>query len=236
MSRLFKVLPLALALVGLALFTSCATSSSQMRVVQTIPNSAVNLDIHFAGKALFTNVGFPSVSPSSGYQKVSSGTIPIEVLETGTSTDVIPSTNLNLGNGKQYTVLLLGAGSGLSDPAAALLTDDNKAPTSGNVEFRIVNASPSAPGGSLDVYIVPPGTDITPLTPQVSALTYQQASDYQSLAAATYSVIVTAQGSKTILVSNDYALSTGQIRSVVLVDVTGGGTLSGTPLLLSDRN
>ncbi len=44
-------------------------------------------------------------------------------------------------------------------------TDNNTAPTAGDVEFRVINASPSSPGGLVDVYIVPPGTDIGGLAP-----------------------------------------------------------------------
>jgi hypothetical protein len=241
MSRLLKALSLALALIALGVFAaSCGSSSAQLRVVQAISDSPVNLDIDLNGKSTFTNVGFESIQPSTGYQKVSTGSDPIEVFNTGTTTDVIASTNLNLGGGSQYTVVLQGyvtAGAGTANaPAAVLLTDNNAAPSSGNVEFRIINSSPASPSGSVDVYIVPPGTDITQVTPQVSGLAYGQGSGYQSLAAATYELVVTPQGNTTRYVDQNYSLTAGQIRSFVLVDVSGGGALSGLPLELSDLN
>jgi hypothetical protein len=234
MSRFFKVLPLALALAALGILAiSCGSDNSQYRIVQAIPDSPVNFDIQIGGKTLFTNVGFGTVEPSSGYDKISSGSDPIEVFQTGTTTPVINSTALNLAGGKQYTVFLTGTFGGT--PAATLVTDNNTAPTSGNVEFRIMDASPSAPG-SVDIYIVPPGTDITGISPDISGLTFGQASTYVSKGANTYEVIVTTMGNKTPLISPSYTLTAGQIRTIVLVDIAGGGALNGTPLELNDLN
>ena len=90
----------------------------------------------------------------------------------------------------------------------------------------------------MDVYIVPPGTDITNVMPQVSGLgSTSQASGYISLAAATCAVIVTANGNKTPIVNQNYTLVSGQIRSLVLVDNQGGGNgMSTIPVELSDLN
>lgn len=238
MFRLLKVLSLPLALASLGLFAmSCGSSSSQVRVVDAIPDSPVNFDIQLNGKTVFTNVGFESIEPSTGYQKVSSGSDSVEFLQTGTTTPVINSTSINLGGSSQYTVLATGFfnGSGQNAPTAVLLTDNNSAPASGDVTFRIVDASPSAPS-SVDIYIVPPGTDITNVTPSVSALAFQQGSGYVSLAAAIYEVIVTPAGNKTELFPGlDYTLSAGQIRTLVLIDNAGGGNPP-TLLELSDLN
>lgn len=239
MSRLLKVLSLTFALATLSLFAiSCGSSSSQLRVVHAIPDAPVGLDVALNGKNIFTNVTFEAIEPTSGYQKVSAGGDTFEAFQTGTTTPVINSTSLNLGGSSQYTVVMTGFysdTSGVNAPTAVLLTDTNTAPTAGNIEFRIVDASPSAPT-SVDVYIVPPGTDITTVSPQISGLTFQQASTYVSLSAAIYAVIVTPSGNKTPFINQDYTLTAGQIRSLVLVDVSGGGAISPTPVELSDLN
>jgi len=239
MSRLLKALSLTLALASLSIFAiSCGSSSSQLRVVDAIPDAPVGLDIQLAGKTIFTDVTFEAIEPNTGYQKVSSGSNSFEAFQTGTTTPVINSTSMSLGGSSQYTAVMTGFyadTSGINAPAAILLTDNNAAPTAGNIEFRIVDASPSAPT-SVDVYIVPPGTDITTVDPQVSGLTFQQASSYQSLATAIYAVIVTPSGNKTPFINQDYTLTAGQIRTLVLVDVNGGGAISPTPVELSDLN
>lgn len=239
--RLFQALFLVLAIVGLGLFAiSCGSSSAQYRVVNTIPGLTYNLDIDVnvaspsSTTATFSNVSFGSVEPSSGYQKIGTGSDPIVVFQTGTTTQVIAPTNLNLGS-NPYTVLLLGPGGSQTSPYVQLLTDNNNAPTSGNGEFRIVNAASSAPGGSVDIYLVPPGTNIGAVSPNVSGLGYAQPSSYVSLTAANYLLYVTPQNNKTPYINGQsYSLSAGQIYTIVLIDVSGGGALSGVPLLLTD--
>ncbi len=222
--------------------TSCGSSSStaQYRVVQTIPDAPGNLDVSIDGKSVFTNVAFGSTEPISGYKSVATGSDPIEVSQTGTATPIINSTNLNLMNaGTQSTVLLTGL---YAAPTAVALGDNNTAPLSSQAELRIVDASPSAPA-SLDIYIAAPGVDITQFEPTISALQFAQQSAYVDLTVeksgyAEVMVIVTKSGdpSKTQLANQMYTLSEGQIRTLVLVDVSGGGALSFVPLELNDLN
>lgn len=239
--RLFQTLFLVLAIIGLGLFViSCGSNNAQYRVVQTIPGLTYNLDIDVnvatpsTTTATFANVGFGSVEPSSGYRKIATGSDPIVAFQAGSTTQVVAPTNLNLGS-NIYTVLLLAPGAGQTAPYAQLLTDNNNAPTTGNGEFRIVNAAANSPGASVDVYLVPPGTNIGAVSPNVSALGYAQPSSYVSLTASTYLLYVTPQNNKTPYINGQsYTLSAGQIYTIVLVDVSGGGALSGVPLLLTD--
>jgi Domain of unknown function (DUF4397) len=233
MFRSLKALPVTLALAALSIFaTSCGSSSqSQIRVVHAISNGPA-LDVNINTTKVFTNIAFGGVQPTPpAYTKVASGSVTIQAFDTGTTTNPIFGTNgvtANLSSSSQYTIVLAGFlnGTGANAPAALQITDNNTAPTSGNVEFRIIDASPSAPG-TVDVYIVPPGTDINQVNPPtIQGLTYQQASSpYTSVAAGTYSVIVTTSGSKIPIINpQDYALPTaGMIRTLVLVDNPGGG-------------
>jgi len=245
MFRLLKALPLTLALAALIIFTTSCSSSNQaqVRVVNAIPDSqTAGLDVDVNGNKIFTALTFPNFQPSSGYTKVASGSDTIQAFDTGTTTNPIFGTNgvsASLSGSTQYTVLLAGF---IANPAAVRLTDNNTAPTSGNIEFRIVHASPSNQT-PLDVYIVPPLTDITNVTPQIGGsnpLTYQQASIYVPLAFATggYSVILTANNNKTPLFNPPFGIAppTGSIRTLVLVDVQGGSAMSPTPTVLNDLN
>jgi hypothetical protein len=217
--------------------------NSQVRVVNAISDAPVNYDLAINGTTLFSDVGFESVSPASGYQSVSSGSDSIELFQTGTTTAVVNATSMHLQGSKQYTVVATGY---YGDPSGAdaaglvLLADDNASPPAGNAEIRVAHASPSAPG-SVDVYLVPTGSDISNAAATISGLMFQQASRYQSLSAATYAyvlytVIVTPSGSKTPFINQGYSLSAGQIRTLVLVDASGSKTPSPTPLALVDLN
>jgi hypothetical protein len=235
MFRLLKALSLTLALASLSFFTaSCGSSSSaQIRVVHAISDGQA-LDVELNGTKIFTDMPFDSFQPSSGYTKVASGSDTILALDTGTTTQVL-SSSASLGGSAQYTVVLSGF---QANASAALITDTNTAPASGNIAFRIIDASLAGPG-TVDAYIVPPGTDITNVTPQISALSSNtQASAYVPIAFATggYAVIVTANGNKTPIINQTYIPPTGSIRTLVLLDIQGGGAISQFPLELSDLN
>src|ERR1700683_534150 len=237
-----RSLTLTLSLASLSLLATGCGGNSQVRVVNAISEASVNYDIAINGTTLFSDVGFESVSPAAGYQSVSSGSDSIEFFQTGTTTPVVNAT-LHLGGSKEYTVVATGYygdTSGADAPGLVLFADDNTLPKPGDTEMRVVHASPSAPS-SVDVYVVPTGTDISSATPTISGLMFQQASSYESLSAATYAyvlytVIVTPSGSKTPFINQGYTLSAGQIRTLVLVDASGSKTASQTPLALLDLN
>jgi len=122
--------------------------------------------------------------------------------------------------------------------STAVIANTNTAPTSGNVEFRIINGSSNSPVGGFDVYIVPPGTNIGNVTPQISGLTLGQGSGYVSLtfAANGYEVFATPHGNTFEDVNQIYATPTGSIRTLVIVDNQGGGGISQLPIELNDLN
>jgi hypothetical protein len=247
MSRLLKTLPLAFALAALSVLAiitiSCSTTSSsqaEVRVVNAIPDSPA-VDIYINGTKTITNLPFNTVQPDTTpatYVITAGGSATIQGFPTGSTTNPIPPNGaISLSGATQYTVVAIGLE--LNDSPPLVLADNNTVPTSGNVEFRIVNASPSSPTGGVDVYIVPPNSDITNYTPQISALGNGQGSDYQSLtfAAVGYAVIVTANLGKTPLIKQTYIPQSASITTLVLVDNAGGNNgMSTTPLQLNDLN
>jgi Domain of unknown function (DUF4397) len=243
MFRVLKALPLTLALAALSFFAiSCGSSSkAQVRILNTIPNSPQSgLDVEVNGTKVTTApLIFPGVQPSTGYFSVSSGNDSFQAFLTGTTTVATPPISVSLSS-NTYTEMAVGYanGAGVNGPTFASIPDNNTAPTAGNVEFRIINASPSSPGGLVDVYIVPPGTNIQGVTPQISGLAFPQGSTYQSLPFAVngYEVFITPNGSQTNIVDQIYATPTGSIRTLVVVDESGQIITSPFPLELSDLN
>lgn len=234
MLRLLKALPLALALASLSFFTTSCSSGNQaqIRVVNAIPDSpSAGLDVDVNGTKITTAaLTFTGVQPTPpAYTKVASGSDTIAALDFGTSTQVFSSTG-SLSGSTQYTVVLAGF---LSSPAAFLLTDTNTAPASGNLEFRVIDASAFTPVGGFDVYLTPPSFDITGITPQT--ITLGQATTYESVANAGYGVVVIPHGGSIPVINQGYAELDGSIRTVVIVDNQGGGSgPAATPLLLTD--
>jgi Domain of unknown function (DUF4397) len=242
MLRWLKVLPLLLALAAFGVFaTGCGTDHSQVRLVHAVSDGP-SVDVAVDSKTVVTNLGFGSVSPTSGYLTVTAGTRKVEVRATGTTTDLINS-SISFASGKQFTTIASGFETppiqGAPPVAAVVLTDDNSAPSSGNVKLRIVHAAPE--GGTprnLDVYIVPPGTDISSMSATISGLAFGQASAYQTVPPASNQIIFTdpTDASKTPIINQTLTLAAGQIRTLVTLNVQGGLTIATTPLVLNDLN
>ncbi len=234
-----RLLSLALVLSGFAMFAiGCGGSHASVRFVHASPDAG-NVDVAVDGKTVATDLPFANVSPGSAYLNITAGNRLIEVRPTGTSTDLVNVPNVGFSSHQQDTVFFTGLVNATPpNQTINLVTDDNSAPPSGNIKLRVFHASPSGPA-HLDIYMVAPTTDITNLSPTISALAYQQASSYQSVAPASDEVIMTDTNdpAKTRLIDQTYnTLAAGQIRTLVVLDNTGGGTLSKTPLVLPDLN
>jgi len=248
MSRWLKVLLFTLALAATSIFTASCSSNgqAQVRVLNAISDGD-EVDVDVNGTKYFTQLSFESVVPGTqpAYTKVPSGNVTVQAFLTGTSTEAPPDSALTLNSSTQYTVILEGFDNDNQPPNGATAVpypDNNTAPASGMLEFRIINASPSSPGGLVDVYIEPNpfNGSLTGLTPQISGLAYTQASAYQKLTAnpagSGFAVIVTASGVQTPLINQSYVSPTtgGTITTVVLVDVIDGGQMSQIPVVLND--
>jgi len=234
MFRIGRTLPFALALAFLGMFTAgCGSTNSKFRLVHAIPDGQP-VDVLIDGKAVESAVAFDSVTPSSGYLSVSSGSRKLEVRANGGTTDYFSGTP-TFNNGAAYTIVATGA-VGNNTVVSPVFTDDNSAPTSGNAKLRFIHASPSGPT-PVDIYVVAPGTDISGVSPSISSIAYTNASAYLSVPAGTFDILITPAGLKAVDITVPSASFTaGQIRTFIVVDVQNGGSLSGTPLELSDLN
>ncbi len=255
MSRLLKALPLTLALAVLSIFTaSCGSSSApaQVRFVHAIQDApALDIDITSPNTATtpeFTHVSFLGVQPAQpGYTSVPPGSDTIAAVLTGTATPVFSQT-IGWGAGADYTVVATGfskTGSNGSNVVLLNIPDSIPTPPSGDVEFRVIHASPSGPS-SVDVYIelnpnTGPGLPIA-----IKGLTYKQASPYvtyvfnpnNATPPPGFKVYVTASGNTTpIYIAEFLSPSTaGAVRTLVLTDAPTGGAMNSTFLELSDLN
>jgi hypothetical protein len=232
----FRVLPLGVALFGLGtvlLTGGCSSSSAHFRYVQGSPGAPTNVDVEINSKTVLTNIGY---GQSASYQSTSSGSHQVQIFETGTTTNPVFSGSVTFNSG--YTTLITE--NFFSQIALAPYTDDNSVPTSGNIRLRLINAAPSA--GTVDVYVVtPPGNGITGISPNISALAYQQASgdvgkSYLSIAAGSYDVVFTQTGTQNIISQlSNQSFTAGQVRTVVMLDASSGGAPF-DDLVLDDLN
>ena len=237
MFRWLRIVAVALGLGLGTLSTGCGTDHSQFRVVQA-SNDAPNVDGAVDGKTVITDLAFGEVSPTSGYLTVAAGHHTMEVRTTGTTTDLINSA-VSVGTGKGYSIIISGfvTPPDVGDPgiSAIVLTDDHSAPAGNNIKLRVAHVGPDL-SANLDVYIVPAGTDITGMSPTIPSLAYGQASLYQTAVAGSIEVIVTETTDQVPLIDQTFDLTSGQNRTLVLLDNGAGGGNLPSFVALSDLN
>ena len=174
--------------------------------MNAVPDES-SLEVLVDNTALSSNLAYGT---STGYQSVQSGSHQVAIEPSGSSTALLQQSItfcVWFGHDRHFLQLF-------SKQRDMVLTDDNSAPASGDFKIRIVNASPNL--GPADVYIVTPGTDLNTVSPTLSNLAFGSAASYQSLAAGSYEVVLTAVGQKLkVIDTGSISLSSGQVRTLV---------------------
>ena len=227
-SQFLGFLAVLLTLTGAAGCKSAAGIAANARF--RVMNASVeqpSLTFLLTTTTLAADLAYPNAST---YASEVPGGYTVHVEPAGTTATLI-NQPVVFQSGTFYT--FIAAESAFASPALTpiFLTDDNTAPTSGQMRLRVVNASPDV--GNLDVYVVSPGTNIQTASPTFTNLAFKSASTYQDLVAGNYEVLFTAPGQKAVLIdSGVLSLGKGQVRTVVALDNTGGYATS----MLADLN
>ncbi len=241
MFRLLKAFALisALALFAISAASCGSGNNASVRAVNAIENSdSQGLDIDVNGTKYFSAVTPNGVVPTPpNYNSVPSGNTSITSFNTGSTGTSVASGNATFSASSQYTLVLYGT-TGASQVSS--FPDNNTTPTTGDVEFRVINASVAGPA-SVDVYIIPnPSDGDSNVNPTFLSLAPGQQSGYFSgIFTGTgigYNVIVTTSGSKNAIVNQNYSPATGGIVTLVLVDNSTDTFMSEIPIELNDLN
>jgi uncharacterized protein DUF4397 len=194
-------------------------SSGKLRVMNASPNEA-NVDVLLDSKTVASSVAYGT---ATSYLSVNTGSHSLQIDPSGTTSSILSQT-LTVNSSSFSTVLLTNFAPSV---LGVVLADNNTAPASGQVEIRVVNASPGLP--TEDVYIVAPGTDLNTVGPAASSLAFEGATAYQSLPAGSYEVFCTLPGQKSFFVdSGPLSLTSQQIRTVVSLNGANGGFTAAT--------
>lgn len=170
--------------------------------------------LQFGNTFVMDGTAFSNVT---GYSSVPSGA------QFATLTDdtgaVLADTDFSVDKDAYYTAYAMRNGSGTD---LVLLGEDHSTPASGQGRTAVVNASPSA--GTVDVYVTNTTvTDISAVSPTISALSYESAQNL-TVTAGTYTVWFTPRGSKTATATFGLSVADGGRARLVLTDAAGGGT------------
>jgi hypothetical protein len=245
MFRLLKTLLLAAGIAALSMITVSCNSNGQagVRFIQAIPDaSALNIEVN--GTSYFTNVAFSNLQPLTGYTAVPAGVDTVEGVLTSNSTEAFSTSGIKLLGGTDYTVVATGFVAGSTNNVIILNpSDDNREPANGTIKFRVINASPSAPG-ALDIYIQQ--SQVQGLTPPatIGGLAYQETSKYlpepyNANGGGSYTVYVCPAGSTTPIFQQTFVVggsNEGSIRTLILTDQQGVAELNPQFIELDDLN
>ncbi len=207
-----------LALCGMLLSLGCGgggiTTKAHFRAMNAVPDQS-SISVLLDGSSIASAIAYGA---ANDYAETNSGSRHLQV-EPASSTTVFLDQTFNLSRATNNTLIVANV-SALS--SGVFLTDDNTAPATGNIKLRIVNAAPNL--GTVDVYVVPPGTDINTTTPAIVSLSFESASAYLNLAAASYDLVFTPHGSTfAFLDTGAVSFNAGQNRTIVVLNSLSGG-------------
>lgn len=234
MKRSWKVLSLfgVVFLAAVALLTvGCGGGgSSKIRFMNASPNAPA-FNVIIDGKTVINGLGFGF---ATSYMNVSSGSRKLEFQPVGTTNDTpvngMATQTLSIAGGTNNTYMLQGF---LNNLKGSAYEDNRTAPASGSAQIRIINAAASV--GAVDIYLVPPNTDPTSVSPTDSNVQLGGATSYITETAGPFVVFFTQPGfPSTIYVdSGNLTFNSLQNRTVVGISNPQGGFSS---VLLVDLN
>jgi Domain of unknown function (DUF4397) len=213
--RLCKRLSVGVLVLTISFLGGCGSGGTQVRLMNAF-NGESSLNLVVNNSTVASGVAYGA---ASGYAGASSGS---ESVQISSASGTLLNTNLDISGGNNNTILATSLG-------ASVFTDNKATPPTNDIQIRAINAAGTL--GTMDVYIVPPSTDLSSVSP-TATLDYRAASNYMTLAAGSYQVEFCLTGSKIpIINSGALALTAGQIRTVVSLDGNGFSTS-----VLSDLN
>jgi hypothetical protein len=199
--------------------SSSSSTNGSIRLVNATQVAGLTLTV--TDNATISNIG---VGAASGYTSLGAASYSVIVSAPNGSLATSTTASVTITADVQYTVVAYARGGQIK---LLTLTDSQTAPTGGFASVTAINAGQDA--GTLDVYMVSPGSSITNLTATFSSVAASSTSLTQLVTAGTYDIIVTGYSnpSDLRLTIPSVALTSGEIVSVVLTSTTGGALVDG---------
>jgi hypothetical protein len=164
-------------------------TTTRIRVVNGLPDAGP-VDLTLDTGPVVTSLPFQGIST---YREVKFGTREFMVTTNGGGTSLIDATNPVAG-ALDYTYLIYGS---LSSPNAVLLSDAVPSPENGKFQLRVANIATGQ--GALDVYLTPPGADISATAPTVGATANGAATTFAKFSSGDFQIRITPAGAKDVI-------------------------------------
>lgn len=188
--------------------------AARVRLLNAVTNAG-SINLRLDAGNITTGLAYNN---APAYARVRSGSRTLSV-RTATGTADLISTNVTLATDQDYTFIYAGrtGGTGNLAPRFIQLPDNGATPTAPNGAVRVVHASAGAPA-SVDIYLLSSTETLAAATPEFTAIDFAEIGNYVTAPAGTYSVVVTATGTKTAAITQaDVVLAAGQKRTVAVI-------------------
>ncbi len=189
-------------------------SVAQVRVIDASTNVSA-IDVYQGTGILAYNLGLGTIT---SYVPTLPGTFSINADVAGTKQQLTSSYGTFL-NGGQYTVIVGDVSASLQE---TILTDQTIPAPSGQVALRFVDQSNR--GGTVDLYLVPSGSNITQVRAVLTGVALGTNTGYIDVPAGTYTLAAVPSGTvpTTATATSYYGASvnypSGTARTIVLID------------------
>ena len=211
-------------LLAAALLSGCgglgkSSNSGSVRLVNGTADYAA-LDLYATDSKAISNVASYA---GSGFVSVGSGSQTFKLTQVGSTTSVFQVAS-SVTKDVNYSLVAYTTNSALQ---MLTITENETTPVSGNGQIRVFNTS--AEVGSVDVYVVATGSDLTSATPIASGITLSSSSGFVDVAKGTYRIVVTANQDKTDIRLDipSFTLADQQVVNLVLTKTPGGVLANG---------
>lgn len=182
--------------------------------------------------ALNVVVGSTPVAPAAPFERltpyvsVNNGVQTFLVTVVGAQSPLVNS-SLSIGGDANYTYIVFGPTTAVRTVFA---TDSFNDPGSGFYAVRVINTAAGV--GPVDVYLTPPGADLTVAAPAVSNVPYGSVSSYLSVAiGANFEIRMTPTGTKNVIFDSTPRLFAEHSGTTIVIYSKGSGTLVNAALL-----
>ena len=232
------------ALFGIALLLgSCnggngvatvASTKSNVRIVNLIPNANAPIDVTLNGALFAAGVPFETILP---YQQINAITLnnPTSTLQatvSGSVSSLITTTIAPLGE-TNYSYIMFGP---VSQAIGQFVNDSIVDSGAGNFNVRVVNGAAGI--GAVDVYLTPVGTDLNSVSQTVAGVAYGSATGFATLAVGAFELRVTPAGAKNVIFDSPprnfaekgqfevvvYSRESGTLVNVAMLNLDTAGT------------
>jgi Domain of unknown function (DUF4397) len=216
----------AIALSGCSKSNNNSGSSGQIRVINAF-FEAPSLDYVIAGTTLATALPFQGLRP---YQPVNNGTQTFTVTVTGAGTPLV-NNSAGITGGANFTYVVYGP---VTSVGTIFAGDSFGDPGNGFYSVRVMNTAAGI--GPIDVYLTPPGADLTVAAPAISGVVYGGSTIFTSIAiGANFEIRITPTGTKQVIYDSAPKLFAEHSGTTILAYSKGSGTLVNVMLLNSDN-